>query len=115
MVMERKEELLRNGIDLDKALRHMMGSESLLQKFIAKFLQDDTFPKLFAAIDANDRENARLYAHSLKAITASLGLVELNRLVVAQEGHFKIGEWDEGLVYTDDIKKEYKNICMLLS
>lgn len=115
MIMQRKDELMRNGINVEKALRHMMGNEGLLNKYVNIFLNDDTFARLCAAIENNQREDAFLCAHALKSITASLGLTELNKIFVEQTELLRAGNWEEGIKGIEETKKEYKRVVMLLS
>lgn len=49
-------------------------SENLISRMIAKFLQDDSYSKLSAAIEENNCEEAFRAAHTLKGICQNLGL-----------------------------------------
>ena len=42
----KKEQLTGAGIDVDGALERLMGSETLLERFLIKFLSDPNFEKL---------------------------------------------------------------------
>lgn len=52
-------------------------SVSLVERFIAKFLQDDSFAALCSAIEEGSREQAFHAAHTLKGVCANLCLDRL--------------------------------------
>lgn len=106
--------LKENGINADAALEFMMGCERMFEKYLYRFTEDPTFPELFSSIKEQRREEARIAAHSLKSITATLGFTELNRLVKAQELAFKEGRWDDGVAMEPDVQAEYQRICKII-
>lgn len=64
------------GSDYEDA-RTRLGSESLLQRFALKFLEDPTFQELCAAMEKADGEAAFRAAHTLKGICLNLGFTRL--------------------------------------
>lgn len=54
-----------------------LSSASLVQKFIAKFLDDGSFSELCLAMKEGQREKAFRAAHTLKGVSASLSLSRL--------------------------------------
>lgn len=106
--------LKENGINADAALEFMMGSERMFEKYLYRFTEDPTFSELFSSIKEQRREEARIAAHSLKSITATLGFTELNRLVKAQELAFKEERWDDGVAMEPDVQAEYQRICKII-
>ena len=104
---KQKEFLAQSGINLTDGLAYFSENERLYEKYLFRFLEEPTFPELFKAIEEDRREDARRAAHSLKGITATLGLK-------AQEFEFKNGRWEEGNQYTDELKKEYARIIEVL-
>ena len=52
-------------------------SESLVKRFITKFLDDDSYWKLNEAMRAGRREEAFRAAHTLKGVSANLGFGRL--------------------------------------
>ena len=67
---------LKLGGDFAQAKKQMT-SEALVRRFIVRFLDDDSFGALCAAMEAGSRENAFRAAHTLKGVSGSLSL---NRL-----------------------------------
>lgn len=54
-----------------------LSSTNLVQKFIAKFLDDGSFSELCLAMKEGQPENAFRAAHTLKGVSASLSLTRL--------------------------------------
>lgn len=107
---KQKQLLTDNGVDLSAALDCFMGMEKMYEKYLLKFLKDPTFPALFDAVGKEDREPARIAAHSLKSITGTLGFKELNTEVKAAELDFKEGRWENGVARIPHLKEEYQRI-----
>ncbi len=64
------------GADYKGVLNRLM-SEALVERFAGKFLDDPSFDKLQAAIEAGDVKEAFLAAHTLKGICQNLGFTNL--------------------------------------
>ena len=64
------------GADYKGVLNRLM-SEALVERFAGKFLDDPSFDKLGAAIQAGDVKEAFLAAHTLKGICQNLGFSNL--------------------------------------
>lgn len=107
---QQKQLLTDNGIDMAAGLECFMGMEKMYEKYLLKFLEDPTFSTLFDAVDKQEREAARIAAHSLKSITGTLGLTNLQQRVKAAELDFKEGRWEEGAAKIPEIKEEYRRI-----
>ncbi len=60
------------GADYDDVLHRLM-NDALVSRFAAKFLEEESFEKLRAALAAGDVKEAFMAAHSLKGIVQNLG------------------------------------------
>ena len=107
---QQKQLLTDNGVDTASGLECFMGIEKMYEKYLLKFLEDPTFSALFNAVDKQEREAARIAAHSLKSITGTLGLTNLHQGVKAVELDFKEGRWEDGIERIPEIKEEYRRI-----
>ena len=58
-------------------------SERLVDKFLRKFLADESFAGLCSAMAAGSRSEAFLMAHTLKGVCANLGFARLFRSTAA--------------------------------
>lgn len=66
------------GINLDAALERFAGNEGLYLKFLNKMLTDPTFPALEDAVREKDLKAVERAAHTLKGVSANLGLDDLS-------------------------------------
>ena len=64
------------GGNYDEVKKHLP-SEALIKKFIAKFLDDRSFPDLQTALEEGSRESAFRAAHTLKGVCGNLSLSKL--------------------------------------
>ena len=69
-----RKQLEENGADVEGTLKRFMGNEALYMKFIMKFLDDKNFEGIKSNLEKNDFEDAYVSAHTLKGVTANLGL-----------------------------------------
>lgn len=67
------------GGDFDEIMTRLP-SETLVKKFITKFLDDSSFPNLQAAMEEGSREKAFRAVHTLKGVCANLNM---NRLMLS--------------------------------
>ena len=73
----RKQILISAGIDADDALERLMGNESLLERFLKKFLEDENYAMLVKAAGQGDGDGAFRAAHTLKGLCGNLGMDRL--------------------------------------
>ena len=69
--------LMDGGIDYDSGLRRMMNKTALYYRFLNKFLEDESYKLLIEASEENNAETVFRAAHTLKGVTANLGLERL--------------------------------------
>lgn len=64
------------GGDYDDVLSRFM-TDTLIKKFVLKFLDDPSYTALINALDAKNYEEAFRAAHTIKGICQNLGFTEL--------------------------------------
>lgn len=64
------------GADYSDVKKRLM-NEALVERFVGKFLEDQTFASLKAALEAKDAEAAFMAAHTFKGVCQNLGLSNL--------------------------------------
>ncbi len=69
-----KKQMEDNGADVDTTLKRFMGNEALYMKFIMKFLDDKSYDGITECMNSGDYEEVFKHAHTLKGVTANLGL-----------------------------------------
>ncbi|GHU44174.1 hypothetical protein FACS1894111_11010 [Clostridia bacterium] len=87
------------GIDVDGALKRMMGSEALFLRLMKKFASDTSYEKLKEAIEKQDYEEAYRAAHTLKGASGNLGLNPI--MVTAGRISDKLKNNDSGTLEAD--------------
>lgn len=92
MTSKRVKRLEEAGIDVASALERMMGSEELLERLLRKFLENQQYPALCAALKGGDMEQAMITAHTLKGVCGNLSMVSLYGLFARQVDALRAGE-----------------------
>jgi len=104
-------------INIDEALKRMMGKKAMYAKLLKTFLTMEDFDKLDAAIAEKDCKTASEIAHSIKGVTGNLSLIKLFEESAALMIKLREDILDEDLVsrfrYTLDKTKEYVNEALL--
>ena len=109
-----KDKLIGAGIDVPVALERFMGNEALLERFLKKFLNDASYGKLVAAIDAHQSEEALTAAHTLKGISGSLAMTELFDLLTEQVAAFRANDWDKAVNLMPEITRKYETFSAVI-
>lgn len=111
-----KEQLSEAGVNLKQTLERFMGNEALYEKFLSKYTQDPNMGALEGAVQDADYRAVEMYAHTLKGVSANLGidllvppLSEMVQIVRSNEGFEKL----EGLL--SDVREKYTRICSLIN
>lgn len=110
----KKRKLRDAGIDVDAALERLMGNEALLERLLKKFLLDDNFAKLEAAVSAGDSEAAVLASHTLKGVCGNLAMTLLFDLLTGQVAAFRANDWLGAAQRMPDISDAYWKIALAI-
>ena len=78
--MDLKEAMQYMNIDVDNVLSRFSGNSHLMERFVKKFPQDNTFTALQMAYKNKDYNQIEREAHTLKGIAANLGFDRLFQL-----------------------------------
>ncbi|MDE5801747.1 MAG: Hpt domain-containing protein [Lachnospiraceae bacterium] len=73
-----RKQMEENGADVETTLKRFMGKEAMYMKYVMKFLDDENFNKIQESLKNRDYEAAFSGAHTLKGVTANLGLNPIN-------------------------------------
>lgn len=111
MDTEKKTALAGAGIDVEGALDRFMGNESMLERYLNRFLADKSYAELANAVQTGNRDLAKTSAHTLKSVCGSIGCVQMSRLVIDQEQLMRDDRWDDACAMMDQVAAEYDRIC----
>ncbi len=101
--------LEQGGVDVNGALGRFMGSEALLERFLKRFLQDETLSALQTALAAGDTEAAAAAAHSLKGTSGNLSLNILFERSTAQLSQLRAGDLEGARQAMAGVTEAYTN------
>ncbi len=107
MIMELRELYFKLGGSYDELI-HRLRHESLIKKYIIRFLDDDTYKLMCEAFLEQDYELAFRLAHSFKGICLNIGLTSL---------HHDVNEFTELLRHyeqysLDELSSAYKKMSI---
>lgn len=83
--------------DKDAVMERLGSNEALLGKLMTKFHDNymNARTDLFDFLERGDREEAYRLVHSVKGVSANLGIGSLYRLSIALENRMKAGDYDD--------------------
>lgn len=102
------------GVDTDGALRRFSGNSALYERFLKKFLTDKTFMQITEAFAAGDREGALTATHTLKGVTANLGLDKLFAISTEMVDQIRADQFEDAAGKYPELKAAYEEICGIL-
>ncbi len=103
----RRARLQAGGIDVEEALGRVLGSESLLERLLGKFLEDGSFSALREALAAGDSQAAFSAAHTLKGVAGNLSMTALYGVVSRQVEELRAGRLDAARAAMGSLQDAY--------
>lgn len=96
--------------DYDDVMRRL-GSETLVRKFVLKFLDDTSFRELKEGLENQDAELAFRSAHTLKGVCMNLGFTKLFEVSSALTEELRDREIKENSIEMfEAVEREYNRI-----
>lgn len=111
-----KNRLTDAGVDLERTLYRFLNNEPMYEKFLMRFPQDENYIQLEQAIQNGDMRDMERPAHTLKGVSANLGLDSLASLLNQMVMRIRRGEdTPETLMpLFQEIQAEYQKLCSIL-
>ena len=94
------------GADFEDVLSRL-GSESLIQRFALKFIDDGSYNELTEALAEKNAEKAFRAAHTLKGVCLNLGFDNLYKASSAITEIFRAGELAGAEEAFKEVEKQY--------
>ena len=91
-----------------KAVMERLPSADFVRRFALKFLQDDSFPNLKKALEAQDAPTAFRAAHTLKGVAQNLGFTLLYEATATLTEVLRAGNLPEDDNMMNAVAKEYE-------
>ena len=97
---------------------NQLASESRILKYLGMFLDDDSFPTFKKGMESGDMQLAFRGIHTLKSVSASIGLLRLKELSFSITEDLRDGKdiasakkkYPDALVAYDIVIKEFKSL-----
>ena len=103
------------GVDIKVTMERFMGKEELLFKFLKKFTSDESYNSLISAMEGEKYEEAFTHAHTLKGVSANLGLGNLTNSSSELTEKLRSGEYYGNEALVERIKNDYKEAMEMIS
>ncbi len=91
-------ELRERGCDVDAALARFAHQEALYARYYGKFIHEDAFAALGAALRAKDADTAFEHARALKEMAANLGIAPLSEMAAELMEPLRAGLYSDALL-----------------
>ena len=91
-----------------------ISSETILKKFLCKFLSDTSYNQLCTAVENRDYKEAFSAAHQLKGVSVNLGFVRLHSSSGKMAEELRAEMYENVEKNMVQIAQDYKDICELI-
>ncbi len=96
------------GGDYEGVLGRMMNRESMVEKFVLKFLQDASYDKLMESMEAENYEEAFRAAHTIKGVGQNLGFTRLYQSAGALSEALRGGCRPQDQALLERVEEDYR-------
>lgn len=87
----------------------------MYEKILVKFLDDQSFSEIGPALDQGDYETALKAAHTLKGVSANLGMDRLTDACAEIVSHIRANEPDPAKSAYPELETAYQAVCRALT
>ena len=108
---EMKNELIKLGVEIERAAARFAGKYDRLRKYLLIHVEQNFYGKLKEALDNDDIEAAERYSHSLKGDFRNFEFCELADNMEKINETLKTGTKEGVLQLLEDMDDSYKKIC----
>lgn len=103
--------LQKANIDYEGTLDRFSQNASLYERFLQKFLEDETFHKLETALKEHDYQDLALHVHTLKGLSGNLGLQGIYNICQVWDQALKAFDNDSDEKFFNETKLNYDQTC----
>lgn len=107
-------DLQKAGVDTEGALRRFGGNSAMYERFLKKFLTDHTFSQVTDAFETGNKETALSAVHTLKGVTANLGMDKLFGISAEMVNLIRADKYEEAAGHYSRLKEAYEEICGII-
>lgn len=107
----KKERLEKAGINVDDVLQRFMGNETLLDRMLKAFLQDQNYNALCQAVEAGDTSVALMASHTLKGLCGNFSMEKMGALVTEQVALLRGDDFEGAAALMEPISECYDGLA----
>lgn len=107
-------DLQSEGVNMECVMGRFMGNEALYIKFLKRFMEDESFQTMQEQFKKGNLEEAFKAAHTLKGLTANLGLDGIMVSVVPITEKLRAGSEDGVKELMEQVAREYEVVFGIL-
>lgn len=109
-----KEKLVACGVDCEKGIDRFGGNETMYEKFIRRFTDDDHLEELHQALRFKDTEAAYYHAHSLKGVVGNLSFEKYFDAIGIVADLLRENKYDEALRHMQKVEEAHTDVVQAL-
>ena len=114
MTNEQLKALRDGGMDVDKTIECFSGNADMYERFLKKFPNDESYAQIAPAFAANDKEAALNAAHTLKGVSANLGMTALYAACSNTVALIRAEKFEEARSSCAEIDRSYDEVIRLI-
>ncbi|MCC8024691.1 MAG: Hpt domain-containing protein [Clostridium sp.] len=115
MNLNTMEALKAADVDWEGALKRFSGNTELFERFLRRFPEDKTYEQLTQALEAGNTEDAFAAAHTLKGVTANLGIDSVLKVTAEMVELLRSKKLEEARGLSPELERRYERICGILT
>ena len=102
------------GVDVAGTMERFMNNEDLYKRILKKFLDDASFDDAVKAKEAGNDEDAQMHIHTLKGVSANLGLTPVYTITEEMMQHFRGGDQQAAYELFPSLEVKYKELLKII-
>ena len=102
------------GADVSGTMERFMNNEELYKRILKKFLDDASFTDAVKAKEAGNDEDAQMHVHTLKGVSANLGLTPIFTITEEMMQHFRSGDYQAAYGLFPSLEVKYKELLQII-
>ena len=108
------EMLGKAGVDTIAALNRFAGDSGMYERFLMKFLKDQSFYNAGCAVKSEDWDDMFRQVHTLKGVTGNLGLSRMYDICTEIVASLRAKNYKEAAELYKNLETAYNKICAVL-
>ncbi|MGI5978995.1 MAG: Hpt domain-containing protein [Oscillospiraceae bacterium] len=115
MTNEQMKVLRDGGFDVDKTIERFSGNADMYERFLKRFPADQSYRQIAPAFSANDKEAALNAAHTLKGVSANLGMTALYAACSKTVELIRADRFEDARASCAEIDRCYSEVCEIIN